>query len=105
MAFYLIQAKPTSEFWSHALSDPDIIRGQWVNIVVGRLGGKIHGLWASFGEFDVTLICELPDDMSAAALSLAYSAGGTMESVETTVLLTVEDAVTALRKASSDPGA
>jgi len=102
MAFYLIQAKPTVDFWSHTLSSPDVIRGQWLNIVVERLGGKVHGLWASFGEYDMIVICELPDHVSAAALSLAYYTAGTMVSVKTTPLLSVDEAVAALRKASGD---
>jgi uncharacterized protein with GYD domain len=46
------------------------------------------------------LICEMPDNSSAAAFALAVGAGGTVSSYRTTVLLTPEEAVQAMTKAS-----
>jgi len=50
---------------------------------------------------DVLLICELPDNISAAALSMAVSAGGAVKVVETQALITFEDGVSALKKAKA----
>jgi hypothetical protein len=44
---------------------------------------------------------EAPDNVSIAAMGLAISAGGALSSYQTTVLLTVEEALAAMRKASS----
>ena len=40
-----------------------------------------------------------PDDVSMAAVALAISAGGALGSFETTVLLTVDETLEALRRA------
>jgi GYD domain len=41
---------------------------------------------------------EAPDNVSMAAVALAIGAGGALSSLETTVLLTVEETMEALRK-------
>jgi hypothetical protein len=51
-------------------------------------------------EYDIVLILDMPDDESAAALSLAGSAGGSLRAGQTTKLLTVEQGLAAMRKAS-----
>ena len=42
---------------------------------------------------------EAPDNVSMAAVALAIGGGGALSSLETTVLLTVEETMDALRKA------
>lgn len=42
---------------------------------------------------------EAPDNVSMAAVALAISGGGALSSFETTVLLTVDETIDALRKA------
>jgi uncharacterized protein with GYD domain len=62
------------------------------------VGGKLHGFWYAFGTHDGYNIWEAPDNVSMAAVALAISAGGALSSLETTVLLTVEETMEALRK-------
>jgi uncharacterized protein with GYD domain len=71
-----------------------------VRPAVEKLGGKLIGGWYSLGEYDVTLIVDMPNNVAAAALAMAFSAGGAVKAVKTTVLLTSEEAVEAMRKAS-----
>jgi uncharacterized protein with GYD domain len=66
-----------------------------------NLGGKLAGLWLSFGDYDATLIVEMPDNVSAAAMALAAAAGGSLKSVKTTPLMSVEDGLAALKKAGT----
>lgn len=61
-----------------------------VDKVVTKLGGAVEGFYFSFGQSDVIVIVELPDNISAAAVSLAVSASGA-GAVVTTPLLTPED--------------
>ena len=49
--------------------------------------------------FDVLAITEMPDNICAAAISIAFAAGGAVASIKTTPLLTASQAVEALRKA------
>lgn len=51
-----------------------------------------------FGDYDVIFIMEAPDNVSAAAVSMAVSAGGAAKAVHTTPLMTIEEGVRAIRK-------
>ena len=60
----------------------------------------MHGDWFSFGEYDIVLVVNMPDSVSAVAVSLAFSAGGAVKVVKTTPLITAEEAVESMKKAS-----
>jgi uncharacterized protein with GYD domain len=55
----------------------------------------------SFGEYDAHVILQAPDNVTAAALSLAAAAGGSVKAVKTTPLMTMEEGMQAMRKAAS----
>ena len=65
------------------------------------MGGRLHGFWYAFGEHDGYTLWEAPSNVAMAAVSLALSAGGALSKCETTVLLTVEEALDALGRVSS----
>lgn len=46
-----------------------------VRPVVEKLGGKIESAWFSFGDYDIVVISEMPDNVSAAAIAMAFAAG------------------------------
>ena len=54
-----------------------------------------------FGDHDLVLVADMPDNQSMTALSLAVTAGGAVKSLTTTVLMTGEEAVNAMKKANS----
>jgi uncharacterized protein with GYD domain len=66
---------------------------------IESVGGKLHGFWYAFGGQDGYNLWEAPDNVSMAAVALAISGGGALSSFETTVLLTVDETMDALRKA------
>jgi uncharacterized protein with GYD domain len=74
-------------------------RAAAVRPIIERMGGKLHGLWLTFGKYDVVAIAEMPDNVSAAALSMAIGASGGMSDYRTTPLLTVAEATEAMKKA------
>src|SRR5207249_10683919 len=53
-------------------------------------GGRLEAFYFTFGEADAIGIAELPDNVTAAALSLAINASGVV-GVKTTVLLTTDE--------------
>ncbi len=53
-----------------------------------------------FGEYDVGAILQVPDHVSVAAFSMAVSAGGAVKSIKTTPLMSMEEGVEAMKKAS-----
>lgn len=98
MAYYLLQAAYTPQAWTAMVKSPQN-RLDAVRPVVEKLGGKVEGAWLAFGEYDAILICQMPDNVSAAAFSMAASAGGAVKAVKTTPLMTMEQAMDAMRKA------
>jgi uncharacterized protein with GYD domain len=68
--------------------------------VIERLGGRLESAYLSFGDYDVVVIAEMPDHASAAAFSLATSAGGALKAIKTTPLLSIEEGLEAMRKAA-----
>jgi uncharacterized protein with GYD domain len=97
MALYLVQVAYTPEAWAVQLHNP-LDRREAVSQVVERLGGSIESAYYAFGDYDAILILEMPDNVSAAAFSLAVSAGGAVKAIKTTPLLTIEDGIEAMRK-------
>ena len=98
MAYYLMQIAYTPEAWASLVRNPQD-RIEAVRPAVERLVGRLQGAWFSFGEYDLTIILEMPDNVSVAAFSIAVSAGGALKAVKTTPLLPVSEAVEALRRA------
>ena len=66
---------------------------------IESVGGKLHGFWYAFGTHDGYNLWEAPDNVSMAAVALAISGGGALSSLETTLLLSVDETIEALRKA------
>ena len=76
-------------------------RSELVRAPIEKLGGKVEGFYFAFGEYDIIGIVEMPDNVAAAAFSVAISAGGACSSVKTTPLLTTGEAVEAMRRAAT----
>jgi len=69
--------------------------------VLESLGGKLLGFWFAFGDHDGVFIAEAPDNATMAAVAMAVGGSGALSSFETTVLLGMDEAQEAMRKASS----
>src|SRR5262249_17030985 len=65
--------------------------------LVKEQGGALEGFYFAFGETDVFVIAALPDDATAAAVSLTVGAAGAGR-ITTTRLLDPEDIDDAARK-------
>lgn len=58
--------------------------------MIESVGGKLEAIYFAFGETDLVVIGELPDNVAAAALGIRTTAGGAAQ-VRTTVLMTPEE--------------
>ena len=85
------------ETWSKLIQNPEDRRDA-ARAYAEQVGGTLHGFWYGFGEYDGYAVFEAPDNVSMAGLVLAIAAGGALASVETTVLMTVEETLEALAK-------
>ena len=100
MSYFCHQVKYTKEAWARLMQNPQD-RLEAVRAPIEKLGGKIHTSFFAFGPYDVLAITEFSDNISAAAISIAFAAGGAVSDIQTTPLLTAAQAVEALRKAGS----
>ena len=98
MARYLIQASYNRQGISDLVQNPQN-RLEAIRPVVERLGGRVVSFDYAFGDYDVVAIMEAPDNVSAAALAMAVGSGGALRDYKTTVLLSMEEAMEAMRKA------
>lgn len=99
MSFYLYQGSYSQGAIASLVAKPENRRRQ-AEALIKSAGGKMHSYFIAFGEEDFISIVELPDDQAAAAVSLAASSQGHIASLRTTKLLTIEEAVGAMRQAA-----
>jgi uncharacterized protein with GYD domain len=64
------------------------------------LGGLIESLYFCFGDYDLLGIVDFPDPRGVASWSMAVSGGGDVRAFKTTTLLSVEEGLQALGRAS-----
>lgn len=100
MPMYLTRFSYTPETWAKLIKNPEDRRAAATQYIES-VGGKLHGFWYAFGEYDGYNLWEAPDNVSISAVVLAIGSGGALSSVETTVLLTIEETLAALEKAGS----
>lgn len=98
MPQYLYQVAYTAESLAAQIKSPqnrlELVNKQISNAV----GAKILAGGYSYGEYDVSVIVEAPDDVTMAAVALALAAGGAVKAAKTTPLLSGSQWVSALEK-------
>lgn len=90
MPKYLLQASYTSEGARGLLAEGGSKRRAAVEKLVGEIGGRIEAFYFAFGETDVFVIIDGPDNVAAAAGALSVNASGVAH-LRTTVLVTPEE--------------
>jgi uncharacterized protein with GYD domain len=98
MANYLMRFSYTPETWARMIQNPEDRRDA-ARAYIEKVGGSLQGFWYGYGEHDGYALFDAPDNVSMAAAVMAIAGGGALSSVETTVLLTVEETLEALRQA------
>jgi uncharacterized protein with GYD domain len=100
MPFFLHQISYTQEALARLIASPQD-RFEAVRGPIEKLGGKIKDSYYAFGPSDIVLITEFPDNVSAAAIALAFAGGGACRNCQTTPLMTNAEAMDAMRKAGT----
>jgi uncharacterized protein with GYD domain len=98
MAKYLVEARYTADGTKGLAREGGTGRRAAAAKAVEGLGGKIEAFYYAFGDVDAYVIFEVPDNVSAAALSLAVSQSGGINT-KTVVLMTPEEMDQAGKKA------
>ena len=100
MPVYLTRFSYTSDTWARLIQNPEDRRDA-ARSYIESVGGSLLGFWYGFGEHDGYTLWEAPDNVAIASVLLALGGGGAIRSQETTVLMTVEETLEALGKASN----
>jgi uncharacterized protein with GYD domain len=97
MALYMYQASYTAKSMSAQLKEPqDPVEA--IRSALEDVGAKIVVTGFPFGEYDVLIVYEAPDDMTAASVAMAVAAAGEVKSGKTTRLLSGQEWLESLRK-------
>lgn len=100
MPFYLLRLKQSPETFRSLVASPEDRRPVASALIEGA-GGKLHGYWYAFGEYDIVVLAEFPDNISGVSVLAKVAASGAWTGGETTVLMTVEETLEAYRRAGS----
>jgi uncharacterized protein with GYD domain len=100
MPRYLWKASYTTEGVKGVIKDGGTGRRESVQKLIESVGGKMEAFYFAFGDADVYVIAELPDNTSAAAAAITVNGSGAVE-LQTSLLLTPEE-VDAAAKQSAD---
>ena len=98
MPYYLVQVTYHAKAWAALVRNPQN-RLDKAGPVVKNLGGTILNAYMAFGDCDSIAILKMPDNVTAASLSMALLASGVFKTIKTTPLMTWENGVKAMKKA------
>jgi uncharacterized protein with GYD domain len=90
MPKYMVQASYTTEGTKGLLKEGGTGRRAAVEKLVSSLGGQLESMYYAFGENDVFLVLDFPDQVSMAAVAMTVKSTGTVNT-KATVLLTPEE--------------
>ncbi len=91
MAKFLLGASYTAEGVQGVAGEGGTSRRTAVEQAVERLGGSVEAFYFAFGDNDVLLIADFPDNVAAASFSLAVNSTGALRGKVLAVLLTPEE--------------
>ena len=97
MALYMYQASYTAKSMAAQLQEPqDPVEA--IRSALEDVGAELVVAAFPFGEYDVLVVYEAPDDVTAASVAMAVAAAGEVKSAKTTRLLSGQEWLESLRK-------
>jgi len=100
MPHFLVQFSYAPRSIRAMVDQPDVDHAREASAMVASLGGKLLGYWFAFGAFDGVVMMEAADNSAAASVAMAIGGTGEVTRLETTVLLTMDEAQRAMRNAA-----
>lgn len=89
MAKFLFKAVYTRDGAGGLSKEGGVRRRAALTQTIESMGGGVETFYYAFGETDLYIIADLPDEIAAAAIALAIARAGVLE-ITTTVLVTPE---------------
>jgi uncharacterized protein with GYD domain len=97
MALYMYQASYTAKSMAAQLTEPkDPVEA--IRPALEEVGAKLVVAGFPFGEYDLLVVYEAPDDVTAASVAMAVAAAGEVRSGKTTRLLSGQEWLESLRR-------
>lgn len=100
MPKYMLLGSYSSESWARMIENPGD-RTAAARAAAEAVGGSVEALYWAFGPDDVVVIADIPDDTTAAAVSVAVTSSGALRNLRTIRLFSPEEGVEMLRKAQT----
>lgn len=97
MTKYLIEGKYVGDGIDGLLKEGGSSRREAVQNLVKSVGGKVESVYYAFGDVDIYVVAEFPDNATAAAVALTAASTDTV-SLKTIVLMTPEEIDEASKK-------
>jgi uncharacterized protein with GYD domain len=97
MALYMYQASYTAKSMAAQLNEPED-PAEAIRSALEDVGAELVVAGFPFGEYDVLVVYEAPDDVTAASVAMAVAAAGEVRSAKTTRLLSGQEWLESLRK-------
>jgi|SRR6266705_1288195 len=103
MPIYICRGNYTRDAISGMTAKPED-RSQAVAKLLKAVGGKLHGLYMTFGEYDFLLIAEAPSEKDMLAVLIVAAGSGGVANLNTTTAVSATDMKDAFAKAGSLAG-
>jgi uncharacterized protein with GYD domain len=99
MPYFCHQISYTTDAWNQLVRNPQT-RFDPIRVPIENLGGTIHATFFTEGNYDLLVISEFPESVSASAIAVAFSIGGAVARIQTTPLLSTTQAIESWRKSN-----
>lgn len=99
MPHFMLKLKYSHESIKSLVANPQD-RRRAAETALGTVGATLRDFYFAFGDADVIITYEAPDAATAASIAMTLGASGATSSAETTALLTMEEAMEAMKKSA-----
>ena len=99
MPMYMCRFGYAPETWAGLIRSPEN-RKEAVSSMLEQHGCRLHDLWYAFGEDDGFALIEAPSNAKAASVAITIASSGAFTKFQTSVLMTQEEALEAMREAA-----
>jgi uncharacterized protein with GYD domain len=99
MAYYLIEGTYTAESWAAQIETQESVADRMTR-ALDACGARLESVYYAFGDVDLVAIVDFKQPEDAAAYSLTVAASGIARVHRTTPLLSVDQGIESMRRAS-----
>ena len=100
MPKYMVMGSYTSESWARMVDNPSD-RAAVARAAAEAVGGTLESFYWAFGPDDFVAIADVPDDASAAGISVGVSSSGMAAHIRTVRLFTMAEGIAMLQRAKT----